>query len=202
MSITLALESAIAGGSISLLDGDEEIARWLGSSDVSKAEELLANIDAIAKDSGISRRDFGLIAVSAGPGSFTGIRIGLSTVFGLKTGLGVKMQSVSALEAIAATAGDKAVVVAVPMGRNSVCLQHFSPGTTDHPYTLDHDRFVELVRQDNQTNYLVHDTLYSAEVQLPSVSNFGWNVAKAIGNYALTHPDLSVEPLFISKSLQ
>lgn len=202
MSITLALESAIAGGSISLLDGEEEIARWVGTSDVSKAEELLANIDAIARDSGLTRHDFDLIAVSAGPGSFTGIRIGLATVLGLKTGLGVKMQSVSALEAIAATASDKAVVVAVPMGRNSACLQHFSPGTSDHPYTLDHDRFVELVRQDGQVSYLVHDTLYSAELQLPNVSNFGWDVARAIGVYAVTHPDVTVEPLFISKSLR
>ncbi|MFN0138547.1 MAG: tRNA (adenosine(37)-N6)-threonylcarbamoyltransferase complex dimerization subunit type 1 TsaB [Pyrinomonadaceae bacterium] len=202
MSITLALESAIAGGSISLLDGEEEIARWVGSSDVSKAEELLANIDAIARDSGLTRRDFDRIAVSAGPGSFTGIRIGLATVLGLKTGLGVKMQSVSALEAIAAPAADKAVVVAVPMGRNSVCLQHFSQGAADHPYTIDNERFVELIRQDGQNSYLVHDTLYSAELQLPSVSNFGWNVARAIGIYAVTHPDVSVEPLFISKSPQ
>lgn len=200
--ITLAIESAIAGGGISLLDRETEIARWVGSSDVSKAEELLANIDALAKEGGVTRRDLGLVAVSAGPGSFTGIRIGLATALGLKKGLGIKMQSVSALEAIAATATDEAVVVGVPMGRNSVCLQHFSPGTADHPYTLDYDHFVELVRQDSHRSYLLHDALYSAELQLPSVSNFGWNVARAIGSYAVAHPDLSAKPLFVSKSLQ
>ncbi|MEP6789475.1 MAG: hypothetical protein ABJB40_13635, partial [Acidobacteriota bacterium] len=41
----LAIESAISGGSISLLKGLKEVANWTGTSNVSKAEDLLFNID-------------------------------------------------------------------------------------------------------------------------------------------------------------
>ncbi len=202
MSITLALESAIAGGSISLLDGGDEIDNWIGSTDVSKAEDLLVNIDKLLINNRVSRLDVRRIAVSAGPGSFTGIRIGLATALGLKNGLGVAMTTVSALEAIAATATCENMIVAIPMGRNSVCLQQFIKVNGGQPYTLENERFVELVRHDNQDKYIVHEKLYSAEIQLPKVSNFGSNVAKAVGSYAIDNPDINVEPLFISKAAQ
>lgn len=202
MSITLALESAIAGGSVSLLDGNDEIARWIGASDVSKAEDLLLSIDALLSKNRLSSRDIGLIAVSAGPGSFTGIRIGLATAFGLKDGLGIGMRSVPALTAIAAAAANVAVSVAIPTGRNSVCLQQFAETSACPAYALDHERFVELVRRNDQNKYVVHERLYSSELQLPNIANFGSNVAKALGTYAINNPNVSVEPLFISKATE
>lgn len=202
MSITLALESAIAGGSISLLDGEIEIDNWTGSTDISKAEDLLVNIDKLLINNRVSRHDVTRIAVSAGPGSFTGIRIGLATALGLKNGLGAAMTTVSALEAIAATTTCENIIIAIPMGRNSVCLQQLIKVTVGQPYTLENERFAELVRHDNQDKYIVHEKLYSAELQLPKVSNFGSNVAKAVGSYAIENPDINVEPLFISKAAQ
>lgn len=202
MSITLALESAIAGGSISLLDGAEEIACWIGSSDVSKAEDLLINIDTLLSNNDLSRRDIELIAVSAGPGSFTGIRIGIATALGLKNGLGISMGSVSALEAITSLSTEENITVAVPMGRNAVCLQQFKKEIGAQPYTLDHDRFVELVIEDTQNIYVVHEKLYSQELTLAHITNFGSNVAKAIGLSAIKNPNRNIEPLFISKAAQ
>src|SRR5262245_20490522 len=124
--ITLAIESAIAGGSVSLLDGVNEIAAWTGSSDVSKAEALLVRIDDLMRENDVAKRDIGLIGVSAGPGSFTGIRIGIATALGLKNGLGVSMASESALKAtVYLQPSGCRMTAAVPMGRNSVCLQMF-----------------------------------------------------------------------------
>lgn len=200
MSITLAFEAAIAGGSISLLDGDVEIESWVGSSDLSKAEDLLLNIDALLCDKGLRRQDIRLIAVSAGPGSFTGIRIAVATALGLKNGLGVTMRRVSALEAIAATATDEIKVVAIPMGRNSVCFQRFTVEKADPPRTLDHEGFDELVRTDDRSKYIVHEKLFAAGSQLAQVDNFGSNVARAVGLFAITNPEAEVEPLFISKT--
>src|SRR3954468_18683875 len=99
--LTLAIESAIAGGSLALLRNGELCASWTGSSSVSKSDELLANIDDLLTANHIATSDLQLIAVSAGPGSFTGIRIGIATALGLKTGLGIEMASVSALKAMA-----------------------------------------------------------------------------------------------------
>jgi len=124
--IILAIESAIAGGSISLLRSGIEVANWIGTSDVSKAEDLLVNIDEILVGRGIPAKEIDLLAVSAGPGSFTGIRIGLATALGLKNGLGVEMSSENALKAMAFMhASEGTMSAAVPVGRNAVCIQTF-----------------------------------------------------------------------------
>lgn len=203
MSVTLALESAIAGGSISLLDGEVEIDSWVGSSNVSKAEDLLINIDTLLTNHDFSRYDIKLLAVSAGPGSFTGLRIGIATALGLKKGLGVSIVSVSALDAIAAKSVDNNITVAVPMGRNSICLQRFNEGKViSKPYLLDADKFAEQIGTDKQNKYVVHEKLYSPEVQLSHVINFGSNVAKAVGLFATKYPNSNIDPLFISKTAQ
>lgn len=203
MKITLAFESAVAGGSISLLRGLDELDFWIGSSDVSKAEDLLINSDALLSRNDLSRRDIRLVVVSAGPGSFTGIRIGVATALGLTKGLGVSMASVSALEAIAAATEDENIIVAVPMGRNSVCVQEFSQARATHePHTVGMDRFVETVRQSLQKKYIVHEKLYTTDMRLGHVTNFGSNVAKAVGLFAVKNPGISVAPLFLSKVSQ
>src|SRR5687768_3236700 len=97
----LAIESAISGGSLSLIVDGSEAGHWIGTSGVSKAEELLVNIDHLLNKHCTLRAEIDLIAVSAGPGSFTGIRIGLATALGLKAGLQVSMASGSVLKAIA-----------------------------------------------------------------------------------------------------
>jgi len=115
--VTLAVESAICGGSISLIRAGSEIANWVGSANVSKAEDLLVNIDAMLTSTNIAASDIDLIAVSAGPGSFTGIRIGIATALGLKAGLGIEMSSESALKAMAFTQPDVGcIVAALPVG--------------------------------------------------------------------------------------
>lgn len=201
-SITLALESAIAGGSISLLDDGNEIDHWIGHSDVSKAEDLLINIDELVRRNEFTLGDIGLIAISAGPGSFTGIRIGLATALGLKKGLGVPMASVSALEAVALSSAENSLV-AVPMGRNSVCLQEFRDRKAGKPpYTLDSESFAAQVRLNIHNKYILHEKLFTPAIELSHVTNFGSNVAHAVGLLAITNPNNTVAPLFISKAAQ
>ena len=65
------------------------------------ARELLPMIDALLKKAGISVADLDLIAVSAGPGSFTGVRIGLGVAQGLGESAGVEVMAVSSLAHVA-----------------------------------------------------------------------------------------------------
>ena len=222
--VTLAIESAISGGSISLLRGGVEIANWIGSSNVSKAEDLLFNIDLLLTDNDISKRDIGFIAVSAGPGSFTGIRIGIATALGLKAGLGVEMSSESALKAMvfaAESEGD--VTVALPVGRNAVCIQVFSGARTlcppdvqdkianytsgqnvrlpiGEPSTITEEVFYAMVESDPSTTFLIHERLYEKVVMPSNVINFGLGLANAVGRICQLNRGVVVEPLFISKS--
>jgi tRNA threonylcarbamoyl adenosine modification protein YeaZ len=204
--ITLAIESAISGGSVSLLDEAREIANWIGTSNVSRAEDLLVNIDELLKSNSVKRGDIGLIAVSAGPGSFTGIRIGIATALGLKAGLGIEMSSESALKAMVFSQPDnEKIVAAIPMGRNAVCLQSFQKQrditcALAEPSTMPEEAFLSMVRNETNAAFVIHSALYEKEPDSKNVINFGTNTAFAIGIVCRPNPGVVAEPLFISKS--
>jgi len=71
---------------------------------VSRAVTLLEDVDALLRQSGSRTRDIQGLAVGIGPGSFTGVRMGLSTARGLALALGVPVAGVSTLDALAAGA--------------------------------------------------------------------------------------------------
>jgi tRNA threonylcarbamoyl adenosine modification protein YeaZ len=71
---------------------------------VSDSRLLLADVDELLRDAGYLASDLTGIVVGTGPGSFTGIRIGLSVARGLGLALGTKVAGVSTLDAIAAGA--------------------------------------------------------------------------------------------------
>lgn len=199
---TLAIEAAIAGGSLSLCRGETEIAGWSGSADVSKAEDLLYNIDILLRENGVSKHDLGLIAVSAGPGSFTGIRIGIATALGLKNGLGIPMSSVSALNAMVAYPElDGTAWAAVPSGRNAVCMQEFtvengSISEIGEPQTIREDDFFATVYE---TPVLAHGALCKRGSNEKFI-DVGTGIALFIAKYCSENPNTATPPLFISKS--
>lgn len=197
--ITLAIESAIRGGSLSLFRGADEIDNWLGSADVSKAEELLVEIDAMLRRNALTIRDVDHVAVSAGPGSFTGIRIGIATALGLKAGLDITMSTVSALEAVAHTCNtENQATIALPVGRNAICVQTFSADkiAIDTPRPVSFEEFA--ARADGKL--LLHSSLIEQFGQHEAAIDLGQNVATAIGQFCIKHPGSMTEPLFISKT--
>jgi tRNA threonylcarbamoyladenosine biosynthesis protein TsaB len=70
----------------------------------SRAVTLLEDVDALLRQAGTHTRDLEALAVGTGPGSFTGVRIGLSTARGLALALGIPVAGVSTLDALAAGA--------------------------------------------------------------------------------------------------
>lgn len=200
-NITLAIESAIRGGSISLIADGQEIDNWIGSTDVSKAEDLLVDIEAMLERNNIQVRDISHVAVSAGPGSFTGIRIGIATGLGLKTGLGIPMSSVSALAAIAEASDFKGqAIVAVPVGRSAICVQAFSDDKVafDEPRSVSFEEFGEETRDEAQL--ILHGSLFEQFGEIKNAIDFGENMALAVGRSCIKTPGTITEPLFISKS--
>lgn len=69
-------------------------------------ERLAGFIAELAAESGLTLNDIHGIAVSAGPGSFTGLRIGIATAMGIAYGLGVEICAVGTLAALAWNSGD------------------------------------------------------------------------------------------------
>ena len=204
-SIVLAIESAINGGSISLMSDGAELSHWIGSSSVSKAEELLININELLISTRVSKADISLIAVSAGPGSFTGVRIGLATALGLKNGLEIEMSSVSALTAMAASvAAAGKVIAAVPTGRHAICIQEFQsghePSPINEPHTINEEEFVDLLSKKRGVEFVLHGSLCSDLAPPIPLTDAGNNIAGFIGRYCSDRPPMITKPLFISKN--
>lgn len=205
-NVTIAIEAAIAGGSVSILRDNAEIASWIGTAKVSRAEDLLQNIDILLSENGVLRTEIDLLAVSRGPGSFTGIRIGIATALGLRTGFGIEVSSESILESMVFDSDQEgAITAAVPVGRNAVCLQSFhisngKPEIISEPRTVTEDGFALAACNDASTVFLVHQSLYKNVASMSNTSDCGLNMAYAVGRICRQNRNAVIEPIFISKS--
>ena len=97
--LILAFDTATDVATSALVDDGEVLGER-----TSRAVTLLEDVDALLRQAGKHTRDVGALAVGVGPGSFTGVRIGLSTARGLALALGFPVAGVSTLDALAAGA--------------------------------------------------------------------------------------------------
>jgi tRNA threonylcarbamoyladenosine biosynthesis protein TsaB len=97
--LTLAFDTATDVATSALVDDGEVLGER-----TSRAITLLEDVDALLRQGGASARDLGALAVGIGPGSFTGVRIGLATARGLGLALEISAAGVSTLDALAAGA--------------------------------------------------------------------------------------------------
>jgi tRNA threonylcarbamoyladenosine biosynthesis protein TsaB len=114
MGLILNLETSTTNCSVSLVkDGEILTLKELNSANYSHAEKLHVFIDEVMRESGKQMQDLDAIAVSKGPGSYTGLRIGVSAAKGLCYALDKPLISVSTLKSMASqlTSEDEHVIV-------------------------------------------------------------------------------------------
>lgn len=102
MSVILSIETSTPICSISLHQNEELISKLSLNKGMSHSSLLSPSIDSLLKLSGISQSDLSAIALSKGPGSYTGLRIGTSTAKGLCYALDIPLISVETLRGMAA----------------------------------------------------------------------------------------------------
>lgn len=103
----------------------------------SRNEKLLPAIDWLLAENAVDRRTLDLLAVTRGPGSFTGVRIGLATMQGLALALGKPVCAMSTHEAIAY--GEPALVSVIDdAGRGELYVSVFEDGREEVPPHLGH----------------------------------------------------------------
>jgi len=121
--IALVIETATAACSVALLDGDRILAARHELVGRGHAERLVPMVGEVLAEAGQNRAD--LIQVDCGPGSFTGIRVGIAAARGLALAWGVPVSGFSALALIAATAKED-VGVALSGGHGELFVQRFA----------------------------------------------------------------------------
>lgn len=97
----LAIETATAWQSVALLRGERVAAVLEQDAAGSHARSLMGAIDRVLHEAGVRLSDLYGLAVSIGPGSFTGLRVGLATMLGFRAVLGTSIIPVPTLEAMA-----------------------------------------------------------------------------------------------------
>lgn len=130
-ALILSVDTATLGGGVCLLQGRRVLAAIAGDSSLSHSNTLLRDIEALLKSTGIALNQIEIFAAAMGPGSFTGLRIGLATVKGLAATFQRPCIGVPTLHAVARAAGPSPATVALlPAGRGELFAQLLSVSAT------------------------------------------------------------------------
>lgn len=207
-NIVLAIETAVRGGSLSVLKNGSQIDYWTGESNSSGAEEILDRIRSIFERNFIEGKSVGLIAVAAGSGSSTGIKIGAAIARGLAKAFNCQTAEVSILQALLSklfsddfAAGER-ILTAMPVGRNLIARQSFKRDSSSNDLSLwlpgaeieisDFEEFSADVASGRYSQAVLHNVvfrLFETQTNYSGVKiiDAGINIAKLIGKSATTN---------------
>lgn len=156
MATILCLETATTNCSVALsVNGSVVALREDTSKQYSHAERLHLFIEEVLKESGINKSKLDAIAISKGPGSYTGLRIGVSTAKGLCFALDLPLISVPTLASLAHQVETTSGVI-IPMldarrmeVYSSVFQSDFSEERETQAEILNENSFLEYLKQGN-----------------------------------------------------
>jgi tRNA threonylcarbamoyladenosine biosynthesis protein TsaB len=120
--LILAFETSAKAASVALHDGSKLLAESYQNTGLTHSQTLMVMAEDMLKQCGYTARDVTHVAVAAGPGSFTGVRIGVAAAKGLAWGLQAHCYGVSTLEAMAKNFGlaDGVICACMDARRNQV----------------------------------------------------------------------------------
>lgn len=103
--LILAFETSAKAGSVALLEDGKLLAESYQNTGLTHSQTVMSMAQALLESCGYTAKDLGAVAVAAGPGSFTGVRIGVAAAKGLAWGGQIPCYGVSTLEAMARNLG-------------------------------------------------------------------------------------------------
>ncbi|MBR3163521.1 MAG: tRNA (adenosine(37)-N6)-threonylcarbamoyltransferase complex dimerization subunit type 1 TsaB [Clostridia bacterium] len=139
--------------SVAILDDSTLIKEISLDNGLTHSESLMPTIDQIFKETSLNLKDMDLLVVDKGPGSFTGIRIGVATVMAFADSLNIPCAGISSLEALAYNVKTDGIICSLIDAKNSNCyfgLYELSNGE----YTIRHQ--LAAYNIDEIINWLKH----------------------------------------------
>jgi tRNA threonylcarbamoyl adenosine modification protein YeaZ len=154
--LVLGIETAILSGSLALFDG--HVSADTKNIAVARSERLLSAIDSLLASNSRTVGEITTVAISVGPGSFTGIRIGIATAIGLASALNIPCVGVSTLDVVKPFDTDETGYAVVPLGRDQFAVRYFDPGSfkegNSHTIqVLNSQELVDKVASENESRY-------------------------------------------------
>jgi tRNA threonylcarbamoyl adenosine modification protein YeaZ len=191
--LILSLETSTRSGGVALLRGNEVLAERAGKENSSQSAQLLSDIREILQKNDLNLNQINLLAVAVGPGSFTGLRIGLATAKALARALKIPIAGISTLEA-AAYCFEKngEICVILPAGRSEYFVQSFEKSPKDglkpisqiEIYTV--KNLIEMCSEKNNLNWISTEEIISVISEAGKNTNHNYqalpqNLAISVG---------------------
>lgn len=157
--LLLAIENSGMCGSAALICPDCCLGEYSLQSRKTHSKRLLPVIRRLMEDAGLSWQDLDGIAVSIGPGSFTGLRIGLSTAKGLAAAASLPLIGISSLKSLARQYSHASfrICVMVDARKKEVYCALFQPGPGDRVERLTEDM---VLSPEKVAEYITEPTLF------------------------------------------
>jgi len=189
--LILSVETATLSGSIALARGAEVIGSLNGDPGVSHSNTLLADLDKLLAETNVDLSSIDLFAVAAGPGSFTGLRIGIATVKALAATLERPCTAIPTLEAVALAGGvSDASVALLAAGRGEVFAQLFSVSShsvvkpIDQAAHISPKRMIEKYESFESLVWCGEGAIAQRELIESSAAGKEWRIAPPASNLA------------------
>jgi tRNA threonylcarbamoyladenosine biosynthesis protein TsaB len=156
--LILAIDTSGQSGGITLAEADKGSFRVIESAAIAGgtfSAQLIPTLAGLLKKHGYGVQDMGGFAAASGPGSFTGLRVGLSAIKGLAETLHKPIATVSVLEALASLADrDGKIAAAMDAGRKEVFLGLYERAAKNPAQNPDHTLLVQREELLTQQDFL------------------------------------------------
>ncbi len=151
----LALDTSTTQIGVALYDGVRVLAEAYWQSGRRHTQELAPLVAQVLEHTGFSINDLQAVGVALGPGSFTGLRIGLAFAKGLAVARGLALVGVPTLDAVAAAVpppeGFPALAAVLPAGRGRLAVGWYTAAegrweSRDKPHTMTAEALAQAIR--------------------------------------------------------
>ena len=195
----LAIDTSAIVASCALCEDDVPVAVYSQKAGLNHSQTMLPMVKNLMDNTNVSIDDIDMLAVSAGPGSFTGIRIGVATIKGLAFGKGKICVGVSTLEAMAKTISSfakDAIICPVMDARRNQLYNAIFEAHGDTVLRLTEDRLIDATELSKELDamdkpvYFVGDgydliTKMNLPFQRPTPPAYRWQNAYGVAKAAL-----------------
>lgn len=204
--IVLSLDTTTRAGSAAVVDGHRIVSELSGDPRLTHGERLPGELIRVLEMAGVSMKDVDLLAVAAGPGSFTGLRVGIASMQGLAVATGLRIVPVSALDALAHAGrggGDRvAAWMDAQRGQVFACLYDAHGNPLVDPSSLPPIQTLVAWGQEitaSRVRFIGDGAVRYADVIRAELGDGALMVeppplAGIIGTIAVDHPDRAVSP--------